>query len=105
MLAEGGINLSGGQRQRICLARAVYSDAETFLLDNPLSAVDWQTGEHIMQHCVRGLLADKTVIMAMHQMHMLNDFDMVMVVKEGSVAYKGEYSRSLMSSIDRKSDV
>jgi ATP-binding cassette subfamily C (CFTR/MRP) protein 1 len=54
--AERGINLSGGQRQRISLARAVYSDAQVYLLDGPLSAVDWSTSNHIMTHCFKGLL-------------------------------------------------
>lgn len=39
-IGEKGINLSGGQKQRVSLARAVYSDADVFLLDDPLSAVD-----------------------------------------------------------------
>ncbi len=37
-IGEKGINLSGGQKQRISLARAVYSNADVFLLDDPLSA-------------------------------------------------------------------
>jgi len=36
-IGEKGINLSGGQKQRISLARAVYSDADLYLLDDPLS--------------------------------------------------------------------
>ena len=37
-IGEKGINLSGGQKQRVSLARAVYSDADLYLLDDPLSA-------------------------------------------------------------------
>ena len=40
VIGERGINISGGQKARISLARAVYSDADIFLLDDPLSAVD-----------------------------------------------------------------
>ncbi|XP_064080545.1 multidrug resistance-associated protein 1-like [Macrobrachium nipponense] len=43
-IGEKGINLSGGQKQRISLARAVYSDADIYLLDDPLSAVDSHVG-------------------------------------------------------------
>ena len=39
-IGEQGINLSGGQKQRLSLARALYSDADLFLLDDPLSALD-----------------------------------------------------------------
>lgn len=42
-IGERGLNLSGGQKQRIQLARAVYSDADIYLLDDPFSAVDAHT--------------------------------------------------------------
>jgi hypothetical protein len=44
-IGEKGINLSGGQKQRVSLARAVYSDRDIYLLDDPLSAVDANVGE------------------------------------------------------------
>lgn len=40
VIGERGINISGGQKARISLARAIYSDADIILLDDPLSAVD-----------------------------------------------------------------
>jgi ABC-type multidrug transport system fused ATPase/permease subunit len=40
LIGEKGINLSGGQRVRINVARALYSDAQIYLFDDPLSAVD-----------------------------------------------------------------
>lgn len=43
-IGERGVNLSGGQKQRIQLARAVYQDADIYLLDDPFSAVDAHTG-------------------------------------------------------------
>ena len=51
---EKGINLSGGQKQRINLARAVYSNRELYLLDDPLSAVDSHVGKHIFEQVEEG---------------------------------------------------
>ena len=48
-IGEKGINLSGGQKQRISLARSVYQDAQLYLLDDPLSAVDSHVGKHIFE--------------------------------------------------------
>ncbi|UYV77762.1 ABCC3, partial [Cordylochernes scorpioides] len=56
-----GINLSGGQKQRVSLARALYSDAEIFLLDDPISAVDAHVGQHLLDKVIgpKGFLAKK----------------------------------------------
>jgi ABC-type multidrug transport system fused ATPase/permease subunit len=50
-IGERGINLSGGQKQRIQIARSMYEDADIYLLDDPFSAVDAQTGSHIFKVC------------------------------------------------------
>ena len=56
-----GVNLSGGQKQRMSLARALYLDADTYLLDDPLSAVDSHVGKHIFEQVIgsNGLLRRK----------------------------------------------
>ena len=43
VIGERGVNLSGGQKQRVQLARALYQDADIYLLDDPFSAVDAHT--------------------------------------------------------------
>lgn len=49
-IGEKGVNLSGGQKQRVSLARATYADADVYLLDDPLSAVDSHVGKHIFDN-------------------------------------------------------
>ena len=53
-IGENGINLSGGQKQRVAMARAVYSDADIILMDDPLSAVDAHVGQHLFEHVIGG---------------------------------------------------
>ncbi|KAG0431063.1 hypothetical protein HPB47_022134, partial [Ixodes persulcatus] len=50
-VGDKGINLSGGQKLRINLARAVYHDADVYLLDDPFSAVDVHVASHIFEQC------------------------------------------------------
>lgn len=66
-IGERGVTLSGGQKQRISLARALYSDREIYLLDDPLSAVDPDVAETIFSKVVRGKLLGKTVLIVTHQ--------------------------------------
>lgn len=65
---EKGINLSGGQKQRVSLARAVYSDADIYLLDDPLSAVDAHVARFLVEKCLLGILREKTVVLVTHQL-------------------------------------
>lgn len=67
-VGERGLNLSGGQKQRISLARAVYSDRELYLLDDPLSALDAHVGKYIFEECFKKVLRRKTVILVTHHL-------------------------------------
>lgn len=67
-IGERGLNLSGGQKQRISLARAVYSNKDIYLLDDPLSAVDAHVGKHIFEECIKKVLKGKSIILVTHQL-------------------------------------
>lgn len=66
VIGERGINISGGQKARISLARAVYSEADIYLLDDPLSAVDPQVANDIFEKCIKQELSNKLVILVTH---------------------------------------
>jgi ABC-type multidrug transport system fused ATPase/permease subunit len=64
------------------LARAVYANADIYLLDDPLSAVDAHVGKHIFDNVIgpNGLLAGKTRILATHSVSILPQIDMIYVI-------------------------
>ncbi|KAK3808729.1 MAG: P-loop containing nucleoside triphosphate hydrolase protein [Benniella sp.] len=91
-IGERGINLSQGQRQRVSLARAVYSNADILLLDDPLSGMDAQIGKHIFQECIKGYLANKSIIYVTNQLQHLGDCDHIIVMKGGSIEVQGTFA-------------
>ncbi|GAV02763.1 hypothetical protein RvY_13289 [Ramazzottius varieornatus] len=94
-IGEKGTNLSGGQRQRVSLARAVYNDADVYLLDDPLSAVDAHVGKHIFEKVIgpSGLLKNKTRILVTHGISFLPRTDLIVVLDEGAVSEVGTYQQ------------
>ncbi|KAK7381741.1 hypothetical protein VNO80_00288 [Phaseolus coccineus] len=90
-IGERGINLSGGQKQRIQLARAVYNDADIYLLDDPFSAVDAHTASIMFNDCVRTALRRKTVILVTHQVEFLSEVDKILVMEGGKISQSGSY--------------
>uniref|UniRef100_A0A8D0A2U8 ATP-binding cassette, sub-family C (CFTR/MRP), member 3 n=1 Tax=Sander lucioperca TaxID=283035 RepID=A0A8D0A2U8_SANLU len=96
-IGEKGINLSGGQRQRVSLARALYSDTDVYLLDDPLSAVDAHVAKHIFDNLIgpEGVLKSKTRILVTHGISFLPQVDNIMVMVEGRVSEMGSYQELL----------
>ncbi|XP_039402380.1 canalicular multispecific organic anion transporter 1 isoform X4 [Mauremys reevesii] len=96
-IGEKGINLSGGQKQRVSLARAVYSDADIYLLDDPLSAVDAHVGKQLFEQVLGpdGLLQGKTRILVTHSVSFLPRTDEIVVLVAGAVSEQGSYSTLL----------
>ncbi|XP_056177352.1 ABC transporter C family member 3-like isoform X2 [Syzygium oleosum] len=100
IIGERGINLSGGQKQRVQIARAIYQDADIYLLDDPFSAVDAHTGSHLFKECLLGLLSSKTVIYITHQVEFLPTVDLILVMRDGKIVEAGKYSDILHAGAD-----
>ena len=77
LVGERGISLSGGQRARVSLARALYSKADIYLLDDPLSAVDTRVSKRIFEDAIKTFLRHKCVVLATHRIEYLPEFDRV----------------------------
>ncbi|KAK2963510.1 Multidrug resistance-associated protein [Blattamonas nauphoetae] len=91
-IGEKGVNLSGGQKARIQLARAVYSDKDIYILDDPLSAVDAHVGRYLMDNCICGVLKGKTVILMTNQLQFLDRADKILVLDNGRITAQGTYA-------------
>ncbi|XP_059276298.1 ABC transporter C family member 10-like isoform X2 [Lycium ferocissimum] len=78
IIGERGVNLSGGQKQRVQLARALYQDADIYLLDDPFSAIDAHTSTCLFNEYVMGALSGKTVLLVTHQVDFLPTFDSIL---------------------------
>lgn len=81
-VGERGASLSGGQKARVNLARCLYVDADIYLMDDPLSAVDTHVGRHIFDEVVNGFLKDKIRILVTHQLQYLKDVDKIFILKD-----------------------
>ncbi|KAJ9478154.1 putative Metal resistance protein YCF1 (putative) [Pseudozyma hubeiensis] len=94
--------LSGGQRQRVAVARAVYSDAETFIFDDITSALDAETAAHMWRSLMgpAGLLQGRTVIMATNAVHLLHHAQLVVRIDGGKIAEQGRYEELSMKGKD-----
>ncbi|XP_033614351.1 multidrug resistance-associated protein 1 isoform X5 [Fukomys damarensis] len=96
-IGEKGVNLSGGQKQRVSLARAVYCDADIYLFDDPLSAVDAHVGKHIFENVIgpKGMLKNKTRILVTHGISYLPQVDVIVVMTGGKISEMGSYQELL----------
>ncbi|VDM53179.1 unnamed protein product [Angiostrongylus costaricensis] len=100
VVGDRGTSLSGGQRARISLARAIYSNADIFLLDDPLSAVDATVARHLFDRCICGYLRNKVVVLVTHQIQFLHSASKVLLMKKGEVKYDlfNSFNNSLLCS-------
>ncbi|KAK9663652.1 hypothetical protein RND81_14G106400 [Saponaria officinalis] len=97
-IGERGVNLSGGQKQRIQLARALYQNADIYLLDDPFSAVDAHTATSLFNEYVMEALSGKTVLLVTHQVDFLPAFSCCLLMSDGAIIQAGTYHELLASS-------
>ena len=90
-VGQRGVILSGGQRARVSLARGIYSDADIYLLDDPLSAVDAAVGKHLFNRCIKRFLANRIRILVSHQLQFLKQTDYVIVLGNGAIVQECKY--------------
>lgn len=89
-IGENGVGLSGGQKARVALARAIYSDSRILLLDDPISALDHQTAEHVVHYGLQGSLMDgRTVILVTHRVNLCAEIaDQLLELEDGALSVK-----------------
>ncbi|KAJ2254933.1 ATP-binding cassette glutathione S-conjugate transporter ycf1 [Coemansia sp. RSA 455] len=92
VIGENGMNISGGQRARLTLARTVYSKADIYFLDDPLSAVDAIVKRHILDNIIlsTGLLGDKLRFVTTNADNILPLCNQVATVDNGRVSIKAQ---------------
>ncbi|XP_030755032.1 probable multidrug resistance-associated protein lethal(2)03659 [Sitophilus oryzae] len=100
IVGDRGVSLSGGQRARINLARAVYKQADIYLLDDPLSAVDTHVGKELFKQCITGFLKDKIVILITHQLQYLKSVNHIIFLDNGEIKVEGSYKDLQNSGFD-----
>ena len=84
----------------MALARAVYRDADIYLLDDPMSAMDALVGAHIFNQCIKGVLANKTRILVTHHLYLLSQCDLVVILDQGEFKACGSYHELANSGIN-----
>ena len=92
-IGEKGINLSGGQKARVSLARAVYSNTDILLMDDPVSALDSNVKKSIFENLFWSELKHKTRILVTHAVEFLDKVDRIIIMEKGRVKYFDTYEK------------
>ncbi|PIA25107.1 hypothetical protein AQUCO_12500017v1 [Aquilegia coerulea] len=90
-IGERGVNISGGQKQRVSMARAVYSNSDVYIFDDPLSALDAHVGRQVFDKCIKEELQGKTRVLVTNQLHFLPQVDRILLVHEGMIKEEGTF--------------
>ena len=89
-------SISKGQMQRINLARAFLRDTDVFLLDEPVSALDFDTAGKVFDYLFSDC-GNKTLLVILHNLEEIHRFDRVLVLDQGKMAGFGTHQELLQS--------
>ncbi|KAL2337305.1 hypothetical protein Fmac_011751 [Flemingia macrophylla] len=98
-IGERGVNISGGQKQRVSLARAVYSNSDVYIFDDPLSALDAHIAQEVFRNCIKEELRGKTRVLVTNQLHFLPQVDKIILVNEGMIKEQGTFEELSKSGV------
>ena len=90
-IGEKGVNLSGGQKARISIARALYSEKDIYIFDDPISALDANVGMKIMKNCIIKHLSNKTRILVTHALQYIPFSNRIIYLNKGELKWMGTY--------------
>jgi ATP-binding cassette subfamily B protein len=94
VVGEKGVILSGGQKQRIALTRALLADTPILLLDDPISQVDMETGQRIIEN-LQTLMGRRTIVLATHRIAAIQKADRIIVLEDGQILEQGTHTQLL----------
>lgn len=95
-ILENGKNFSGGQRQRLTIARALIRKPKLLILDDSLSALDYQTDLDLRQALKRDL--DCGVIIISQRLRSIQDAETILLMDNGKIAAQGPHETLLRES-------
>ncbi|WP_427813634.1 ABC transporter ATP-binding protein [Enterococcus sp. 22-H-5-01] len=97
VILENGKNFSGGQRQRLTIARALIRKPELLILDDSLSALDYQTDLDLRQALKQDL--DCGVIIISQRLRSIQEAETILLMDSGKIAAKGNHEALLNNSV------
>ncbi len=97
LVGEKGIMLSGGQKQRLSIARSLLEPADLIIMDNVLSAVDYETERKILDGLF-STLDNQSVLVVSHRVNALEYMDHIIVLNQGKVIAQGDHATLLKTS-------
>ncbi|KAH7166494.1 P-loop containing nucleoside triphosphate hydrolase protein [Dactylonectria macrodidyma] len=99
IVGERGSSLSGGQRARVAMARAIFADTQTVLLDDVLSALDATTSRVVVDKCILGdLMNGRTIVLVTEDDRCCQSADLLLELQDGAVTRMSRDEEALKPS-------